>query len=415
MGTATYRIFGLFNRSIVTTSEPQNVQALLATQFNDFDLGPSRRDNFHSFIGNGIFTAEGSAWAHYRAQLKPQFTRDQVSDLESADRHLNHLFRALPAPDSEGWAPEVDLMPMIYRFTMDVSTEFLFGTSVNSQSSAASATKTAEQEENAAFADAMNYCQEYISWRIRLGTFYYLANSKKFQQSCQTVKSFGDKFVKLALERAKDTTSPTSNSKNPEENERKEKKEKFILLDALIAETQDPIELRDQVLQTLLAGRDTTASLISWVLLLLSRSPSHYDSIRATILSHFGTAANPKQPLTFATLKSCKEITYMFYETLRLYPLVPLNGRMALKDTTLPTGGGPKRDQPIAIKRGEQVGFSAYVMHRRHDIWGSDADEWKPERWEGRKLGWEWVGFSGGPRVWYVLSPTSNWTYFIIL
>lgn len=38
-------------------------------------------------------------------------------------------------------------------------------------------------------------------------------------------------------------------------------------------------------------------------------------------------------------------------------------------------------------------------MHRRHDIWGEDADEFRPSRWEGRKLGWEFVPFSGGPRV----------------
>lgn len=38
-------------------------------------------------------------------------------------------------------------------------------------------------------------------------------------------------------------------------------------------------------------------------------------------------------------------------------------------------------------------------MHHRTDIWGDDADEFKPSRWEGRKNGWEYLPFNGGPRI----------------
>jgi cytochrome P450 len=38
-------------------------------------------------------------------------------------------------------------------------------------------------------------------------------------------------------------------------------------------------------------------------------------------------------------------------------------------------------------------------MHRRKDLWGEDADEFNPARWEGRKTGWEFLPFNGGPRV----------------
>lgn len=388
MGCNTYRVHNLFNRHMVSTIEPLNIQAILATKFHDFDLGPSRHDNFQAMLGNGIFTAEGEPWAHFRKQLKPQFTRDQVSDLEAAERHLNVLFKALPEEDEKGWGSAVDIMPLIYRFTMDVSTEFLFGESVNSQSTALETSSNGKKEEEEDFAEAMNYSQEYIAWRIRLGSLYWLANSKKFQNSCKIVKSFADRFVRIALE------------KDVEKKRVDEGKEgKFVLLDALVAETRDPVELRDQVLQTLLAGRDTTSALLSWILLLLSRSPTEFTKLRKAVLEHFGTSTSPKQELTFSSLKSCKAITHILYETLRLYPLVPLNGRRALRDTFLPTGGGPGKDQPVVIMKGEDVGYSAYVMHRRKDIWGEDADEWKPDRWEGRKLGWEWIAFSGGPRV----------------
>jgi len=40
-----------------------------------------------------------------------------------------------------------------------------------------------------------------------------------------------------------------------------------------------------------------------------------------------------------------------------------------------------------------------HVMHRRRDLWGEDADDFKPERWDGRRPGWEYLPFNGGPRI----------------
>lgn len=342
-------------------------------------------------LGNGIFTAEGEAWAHYRNQLKPQFTRDQVSDLESADRHLQVMFKVIPQEDSNGWVESVDLMPLFYRFTMDVSTEFLFGESVNSQSAALHSQdsgNTKKVQEDMDFAEAISYAQEYIFWRIRLRGLYWLAKSKEFKKACKVVKDFGDHFVKIALDPNYKRAPVTVGQK-----------EKFVMLDAMVAETRDPVEIRDQILHLLLAGRDTTSALLSWTILLLARHPEEFEKLRATVINHFGTEEGPTQELTFTSLKACKPITHVLYEAMRLYPLLPVNGRMALKDTFLPTGGGPDGKQPIAIMKGEQVGFSTYVMHRRADLWGDDCDEFHPERWEGKKRGWEFLPFSGGPRV----------------
>jgi hypothetical protein len=40
------------------------------------------------------------------------------------------------------------------------------------------------------------------------------------------------------------------------------------------------------------------------------------------------------------------------------------------------------------------VDYSVHVMHHRKDIWGPDAEEFKPERWEHRKVGWEFLPVS---------------------
>jgi cytochrome P450 len=70
------------------------------------------------------------------------------------------------------------------------------------------------------------------------------------------------------------------------------------------------------------------------------------------------------------------------FKALRLHPIVPGNGRTALVDTTLPVGGGPDGKSPIFIAAGQQVNYQVGVMHRRKDLFGEDAEEFKPERWE---------------------------------
>ncbi|RDL38562.1 uncharacterized protein BP5553_02902 [Venustampulla echinocandica] len=391
MGCHTYRTFSAFNSSVVGTSEPENIQAVLATKFHDFDIGIARQKNFFDMLGNGIFTAEGERWSHYRHQLRPQFTRDQVSDLDSAEKHFQVLLKTLPEENALGWIEGIDIMPFIYRFTMDVSTEFLFGQSVNSQSNTLNALDSGNRKdlkEDMDFAEAMDEAQKTILFRIQMKSFYWLYSPKKFKKACEIVKSFGDRFVRVALD-PDYKRAPVLPGQKP----------KFVLLEELIEETRDPVELRDQILHLLLAGRDTTSALISWTIALLSRHPEAFDRLRRSIIEHFGTEIQPTNELTFTSLKGCKELTYVLHETLRLYPIVPINGRKAVRDTFLPTGGGPDGKSPVAIRKGETVGYHTYVMQRRKDIWGENADEFHPTRWEGRKLGWEMIPFSGGPRV----------------
>jgi len=226
------------------------------------------------------------------------------------------------------------------------------------------------------------------------------------QSEASRIRSFTDDFVRLALD-------PTTKKLIPDP----DKTGKFVLLDSLVATTKSSEELRDQVLQILVAGRDTTSSLLSWTILLLSRHPKHLNFLRNAILEHFGTESSSKNAMTFSSLIACKPVQNVLYEALRLYPLVPVNSRTALVDTILPVGGGMDGKLPIAVAKGEQVVYSAYVLHRRNDIWGEDADEFRPGRWEGRRMGWEFLGFSGGPRVclgreFTLLRYWLHWFYF---
>ena len=92
---------------------------------------------------------------------------------------------------------------------------------------------------------------------------------------------------------------------------------------------------------------------------------------------------------------------------LRLYPSVPINSRTALETTTIPTGGGPDGTKPLMIRKGEVVGYSVYVMHRLKNLYGEDADSFRPERWDPdvenevdlTNIGWGYLPFDGRPRI----------------
>ena len=90
-------------------------------------------------------------------------------------------------------------------------------------------------------------------------------------------------------------------------------------------------------------------------------------------------------------------------ESLRLFPPVPLNNRTAIKTTMLPRGGGPDGLSPILVRKGELVVFSQYVNSRRKNIYGQDADDFRPERWgenaAANQYGWAYFPFNGGPRA----------------
>ena len=84
-----------------------------------------------------------------------------------------------------------------------------------------------------------------------------------------------------------------------------------------------------------------------------------------------------------------------------------MNTRTAAKTTVLPTGGGPDRKAPVLIPKGSAVAYSVYTLHRRPDLYGMDAEMFRPERWdEDMPLNhdptnqkWGYLPFSGGPRV----------------
>lgn len=295
------------------------------------------------------------------------------------------MLRALPT-ENNAWSDEIDLQPLFFRLTMDSSSEFLFGQSTNTQLSALSEEALVKNAEDTKFVNNFEACQNHISMAMLLNEFYTLMETESFLEGCKVCHRYIDQFVHSALSRQE--------KDNPIE---LETKENYVFLDRLVRETQNPVEIRDQLLSILVAGRDTTAALLSFLFLMLAQHPEIFVKLRNTIIEDFGTFHSPKN-ITFSGLKACSYLQWCINETLRLYPSLPWNSRRSANDTSLPRGGGKDGLSPIFVPKGIEIVYVVYMMQRQPELWGPDADSFKPERWWNRKPGFDYLPFNGGPR-----------------
>ncbi|KAI8205844.1 hypothetical protein K4K54_000581 [Colletotrichum sp. SAR 10_86] len=387
LGVHTFRI-ALLGTTNLVTADPRNVQALLATQFADFGMGAARSTNLKAVLGRSIFAADGPAWRSAREMMRPLFSRDNVSRLDLLEAHVQTLFRCIERGTSEttGWTSPVSLASLLPSLTLDSATELFLG---QSTSTLAARLRDDHAHPGMAFHHAFERMLALLGVRMRLRSFYWAYGTAELQSCVKTLHAFVDDAIAASDDAQK----------------RGDSLARYDFLTVLRERCDgDDTEVREQVLGLLAAGRDTTASLMSWVWYCLLRSPRVFAKLRAEVLATFGTyAEDPEEKVTFASLKQCTYLQHVLSETLRLHSVVPFNSRRALVDTTLPCGGGADGTSPVFVAKGTEVNFSTHVLHRRKDLWGPDADEFVPERWEAKRgaagAAWHFVPFNGGPRI----------------
>lgn len=271
---------------MIHTIEPDNLRTIMATKFKDFSLPDRRKTAFLPLLGRGIFTSDGSAWQHSRDLIRPNFVRSQVADLETLEIHVAQLIKCIPKDGST-----TDLQDLFFQLTIDSATEFLFGESTN--------TLTGSDGFKRRFAQAFNRSQEEIASGIRRGKINKFFRTKQFVEDCRFVHDFVDTYVEkgLAYRRALDS---------------KEEKEKdlgrYVFLHELVKATTDPLQIRSELLNVLLAGRDTTASLLSDVFFELARRSDIWAKLREEV-----NALGGEKP-TFQQIKDMKYLKAVLNE-----------------------------------------------------------------------------------------------------
>lgn len=279
----------LLGTKAILTIEPDILKTILATKFKDWNLPDQRKSAVIPLLGHGIFTTDGAAWQHSRDLLRPNFTRSQVGDLATFEDHICQLIDRIPRDGST-----VDLQELFFRLTIDSATEFLFGESTNSLALSTSS------ETSARFAEAFNRSQAFVGEVGRNGLLMIFSSKKEFHSDVKYVHEFADRYVQRGLEIRKtyDLEKPSA----------KEGGERYVFLNELIKQTSDPIQIRSELLNILLAGRDTTASLLSNVWFILARRPDIWEKLQAEV-SQLG-----EELPTFAQIKEMKYLRQVLNE-----------------------------------------------------------------------------------------------------
>ena len=247
--------FRLFGDVGFITFDPKNLEAILSTNFEgllpevstfllrksltvylDYVLG-SRSDALRSFLGEGIFTQDGPQWKHSRELLRRPFAKMHYQNLTGFREHIDDLISNLQRSSGV-----VDLQPFFFRLTLATTTALIFGQPI----------KDYDNETQHKFASSFDYASLISATRIRLADFYWAYTPSKYRQCCNEVKEYATGFVKQAIENEYDDTQKTE--------------AKYAFIQDLFDEYKDSILVRDQLVNVLIAGRDTTAALLSWTL-----------------------------------------------------------------------------------------------------------------------------------------------------
>ncbi|WQF88082.1 Putative cytochrome P450 [Colletotrichum destructivum] len=140
-------------------------------------------------------------------------------------------------------------------------------------------------------------------------------------------------------------------------------------------------ELRSEALEQIIAGSDTTAAGLRGTILQIMTNPRVYAKLQSEIDIAVSDGTAPRKGEGLITLAQARKLSYLqaiIRESLRMRPPVV---NIFSRDT--PPGGDTVEvdGENVFLPGGVCIGYSAYAMHRSREVYGKDANAFRPERW----------------------------------
>ncbi|EEY20300.1 pisatin demethylase [Verticillium alfalfae VaMs.102] len=142
------------------------------------------------------------------------------------------------------------------------------------------------------------------------------------------------------------------------------------MLGSFVAKGLTQSEVESEILMQILAGSDTTATAIRATLLHIITAPR----VVARLLEEISAARPSKPIITDAEARAMPYLQAVIKEGLRIFP--PVVGLMSKE---VPAGGDTFKG--VFLPEGTKIGYCAWGIFRREDVWGKDSHEFRPERW----------------------------------
>ncbi|XP_009600679.1 cytochrome P450 714A1-like [Nicotiana tomentosiformis] len=363
------------NKQHLYVNQPELVKEM--NQSISLDLGkPSYvTKRLAPMLGNGILRSNGHIWAMQRKIVAPEFFMDKVKGmvslmLQSAELLTRKWDENIEAEGSK--LVEISVGEDLRSFSADVISRACFGSSYFKGKKIFSKLRTLQK---------IISNQSVLFGSPALG-FLPSRQQKEIDNLEKEIESLIWEAVK---ERERECLETSSNEKDLLHSLLE-----GAINDDSVGENSSRKFIVDNCKNIYFAGHESTAVAASWCLMLLALHPEWQSRIRDEMAQ-----ICPDGVLDAESVSKMKMVTMVIQEVMRLYPPAAFVSREALKDTQI---------GHIVVPKGVCLWTLIPTLHRDPEIWGRDANEFKPERFENGvsgacKLPQVYIPFGLGPRL----------------
>ncbi|XP_015877980.3 cytochrome P450 704C1-like [Ziziphus jujuba] len=382
----TYRILGFF-RTEVYTADPQNLEYILKTNFSNYGKGWFHYSILSDLLGDGIFTVDGEKWRHQRKVSSYQFSTKMLRDFSNTVFKTNALKLAGIVSQAAASNEPIDMQELLMKSSLETVFKVVLGVEVDSI--------FGTDEEAARFSNAFDEASEiilgrYIDFFWKIKRYFNIGSEAVLRKSIEVVDQFVQKVIQTKIDEVHNSADDLT------------KKKEGILSRLIDLREIDMKYLEEITLSFMIAGKDTTATTLSWFLYMMCKHPRIQENISQEVIEVTNLNGNYSVEelaanLSEEALDKMQYITAALAETLRLYPALPADAKVCFSDDTLPDG--------YSVKKGNVVVYQPYAMGRMKFLWGDDAEEFRPERWIDenglfkQQSPFKFSAFQAGPRI----------------
>ncbi|CAA2992946.1 cytochrome P450 704C1-like isoform X1 [Olea europaea subsp. europaea] len=384
----TYRLITPF-RNEIYTSDPLIVEYILKTNFDNYGKGSYNYHILSGLLGDGIFTVDGDKWREQRKVSSYEFSARVLRDFSTIVFRKNVAKLANVVSEAANSNQTMDIQALFMKSTLDSIFKVAFGVELDSM--------CGSSEEGAKFGEAFDNASAMTLWRYvdifwKMKKAFNVGSEAKLKKNIRVIDDFVYKLIQTKVEEMHKSKNDSSMELQKED----------ILTRFLQFNEADPKYLRDIILNFIIAGKDTTATALSWFIYVLCKHPLVQEKVAQEIKEATKTE-KVVDVSEFASSVSEEALEKMHYlhaaltETLRLYPAVPVDAKQCLSDDTMPDG--------FCVNKGDFVAYQPYAMGRMRFLWGDDAEDFRPERWMDKKgffkqeSPFKFTAFQAGPRI----------------
>ena len=300
---------------------------------------------------HGVFNAEGEEWKRHRSVVtKGLDVKHQQRFYPALVNKVEKLYQRWS--DATDVGEEIYIQKDLLRFTVDVTSSLAFGYDIN----------TLEQE-GGVIQDQLEKIFPTIFKRINMAIpWYKLIKSKadkEYDDAVRVMKETVSVFIEETREKIK---------QNPDLKEHPTNLIESIIVAAEEEGAFTMEEVRGNLMTLLMAGEDTTALTLTWLIHLLLNETDVQDKIRTEVDTVLGDSPWIRD---YKLNSQLKYIEAAAFEALRFKPVAPMILHEAVKDIEL---------EGIRIPKGQHV-LTQYRHAALKDDHFSEAERFYPERW----------------------------------